>query len=232
MKKSFILHLDSLCILDKMTNEQAGIFLKAIYHFQNTGEILPLDFGLEMAITPFINQFKRDDDKYSEFAKKQSENGKKGGRLKTKDNQTETKIETQENPKNPSLLDETQKSLNVSVSVSNSVNVNDNKSNNINERKLKFADTLKPFKDVYGHNMLNNFYLYWTEPNKSNTKFRQEMEKTWDVARRLETWAKNDKNFNKNTGKSKKEIEQERIIHILAENDRILNQNKQIDGLN
>ena len=85
---------------------------------------------------------------------------------------------------------------------------------------------------MYGHNMLNNFYLYWTEPNKSNTKFRQELEKTWDVARWLETWAKNDKNFNKNADKSKKEIEQERILQILAENDRILNQNKQIDGLN
>lgn len=71
------------------------------------------------------------------------------------------------------------------------------KTNNIDERKLKFASTLKPFIDLYGKNLLNEFYKYWTEPNKSNTKFKQELEKTWSLERRLSTWAKNDTNFNK-----------------------------------
>jgi hypothetical protein len=67
----------------------------------------------------------------------------------------------------------------------------------IEERKLKFADTLKPFLETYGKDLLNDFFKYWTEPNKSNTKFKQELEKTWSLERRLETWSKNDKNFNK-----------------------------------
>jgi len=71
--------------------------------------------------------------------------------------------------------------------------------NNIDERKSKFASTLKPFVEVYGREMINDFYKYWTEPNKSNTKFKQELEKTWSVERRLETWSKND------FGKSKQE---------------------------
>lgn len=71
------------------------------------------------------------------------------------------------------------------------------KGNNIEERKLKFADTLKPFLDIYGKDLLNDFYKYWTEPNVSNTKFKKELEKTWSLERRLETWAKNDKNFRK-----------------------------------
>jgi len=72
--------------------------------------------------------------------------------------------------------------------------------NNIEDRKLKFANTLKPFVEIYGRELLNDFYKYWVEPNKSNTKFRKELEKTWDLRRRLETWAKRDKNFNqKNT---------------------------------
>lgn len=67
----------------------------------------------------------------------------------------------------------------------------------IKERKLKFADTLKPFLDVYGKEMLNAFYGYWTEPNLTNTKFRQEMQKTWDLELRLTKWSTNDKNFKK-----------------------------------
>jgi hypothetical protein len=67
----------------------------------------------------------------------------------------------------------------------------------IEERKLKFADTLKPFLETYGKDLLNDFFKYWTEPNKSNTKFKQELEKTWSLERRLETWSNNDKNFNK-----------------------------------
>jgi hypothetical protein len=45
--------------------------------------------------------------------------------------------------------------------------------------------------------MIKEFYSYWTEPNKSNTKFKQEMQKTWDLTRRLETWSNNQKNFGK-----------------------------------
>jgi hypothetical protein len=73
----------------------------------------------------------------------------------------------------------------------------------IEERKLKFANTLKPFLNTYGNEMLRAFYKYWTEPNKSNTKFKMELQKTWSVERRLETWAKNDKQFNKNNATDK-----------------------------
>ena len=32
---------------------------------------------------------------------------------------------------------------------------------------------------------------YWTEPNKSCTKMRFELEKTWSLGRRLKTWNRN-----------------------------------------
>ena len=83
------------------------------------------------------------------------------------------------------------------------VEIEKKRKDNIDERKLKFASTLKPFIDLYGKELLNEFYKYWTEPNKSNTKFKQELERTWSLERRLDTWAKNDNNFNKNkNGKS------------------------------
>lgn len=72
--------------------------------------------------------------------------------------------------------------------------------NNIEERKLKFASTLEPFKSKYGRDLLNQFYKYWTQPNKSNTKFKQELEQTWQLSYRLETWSSREKtNFAKET---------------------------------
>lgn len=65
--------------------------------------------------------------------------------------------------------------------------------NNIEERKLKFASTLEPFKSKYGRDLLNQFYKYWTQPNKSNTKFKQELEKAWELSYRLETWSSREK---------------------------------------
>lgn len=73
-------------------------------------------------------------------------------------------------------------------------------------RSLAFKDTLIPFKQKYSIEMLKNFYGYWTEPNKSNTKMRFELEKTWSIERRLETWDKREKDF-----KPKQQIKQDRL---------------------
>ena len=82
-------------------------------------------------------------------------------------------------------------------SIDKQVNKETNNKETIEHRKLKFADTLKPFLSNFSKDMLNDFYRYWTEPNKSGTKFRQELEKAWDLQRRLDTWAKRDNTFNK-----------------------------------
>lgn len=74
-------------------------------------------------------------------------------------------------------------------------NIKEKENINIDIRKLKFADTLKPFVQKYGKEMIQEFYDYWTEPNKSNTKFRMELEKTWGLEKRLTTWSNNESNF-------------------------------------
>ena len=43
---------------------------------------------------------------------------------------------------------------------------------------------------------VKKFISYWTEPNKSGTKQRWELEKTFDVKRRLVTWFGNAQRFN------------------------------------
>ena len=47
---------------------------------------------------------------------------------------------------------------------------------------------------------IDRFVMYWTEPNKSGTKERWELEKTFDVKRRLLNWFRNINKFNKKKG--------------------------------
>jgi hypothetical protein len=63
-------------------------------------------------------------------------------------------------------------------------------------RSLAFKETLRPFINKYGVDMVKNFYGYWSEPNQSKTKMLFEMQKTWDTSRRLETWSKRESSFN------------------------------------
>jgi flagellar biosynthesis GTPase FlhF len=81
-RKSFIIHKDSLVILNEMSNEQAGIFIKAIKFYQEKGHLPNLDFGLKMAITPFINQFQRDEENYKNTCEARKLAGSKGGKQK------------------------------------------------------------------------------------------------------------------------------------------------------
>ena len=61
------------------------------------------------------------------------------------------------------------------------------------KKEKEFQEMLRPFLDQYGRDMLNEFYKYWTEWNKSRTKMRWELQATWDTARRLARWANNNK---------------------------------------
>lgn len=58
----------------------------------------------------------------------------------------------------------------------------------IEKRSSRFLEEINVFKE-YEISLLNEFYLYWSEPNKSKTKMRYELQPTWDLKRRLKTWA-------------------------------------------
>ena len=67
----------------------------------------------------------------------------------------------------------------------------------LNKRKLDarrqaFIEDLRNYQGQYTRELLNAFYLYWIEPNKSYTKMRWELQRTWNLALRLKTWYNND----------------------------------------
>lgn len=69
--------------------------------------------------------------------------------------------------------------------------------NSIESREEQFYKDVASFGSYYPKEMLRAFYDYWTEPNKSKNKLRFEMEKTWDLSRRLQTWANREKSIKK-----------------------------------
>ena len=77
----------------------------------------------------------------------------------------------------------------------NKNNNNNNNKNNISNRRDKFVFEVLTFD--YEECILNGFIDYWTEPNKSNTKMKFELNKTWKTALRLKTWATNQKKWDK-----------------------------------
>jgi len=80
-----------------------------------------------------------------------------------------------------------------------STTINKNKeikiTNNISNRRNDFVFEVLTFE--YDESILNGFIDYWTEPNKSNTKMKFELNKTWKTALRLKTWAANQKKWDK-----------------------------------
>ena len=62
------------------------------------------------------------------------------------------------------------------------------------EQKSLFAEQIKPYSSKYSSQMLNDFYVYWSEPNQAKTKLKYQMQETWDLSGRLATWKRIERN--------------------------------------
>jgi len=78
---------------------------------------------------------------------------------------------------------------------SNAIKLNKTKQNNIKQRIEDFKKSIHAIEDISDEDK-DNFFLYWTEKNKSGSKFRAELQRTFDINLRLKRWASN--GFNKN----------------------------------
>jgi len=207
-KKSFLLYCDQIHLFEELSDEEAGRVIKHLFRYVNDQNPEPPDRITKIVFEPMKRQLKRDLEQWENTAAGKSTSGTIGN-LKRWNPEIYKQYIDGELTLEEAVLKVANRKLSqpdqgaIKGIAKIAVNVNDTvKVNKIDERKLAFASTLKPFVEKYGRGMVNEFYKYWTEPNKSKSKFRQEMEKTWDLDRRLETWAKNDKSFNtsKNNG--------------------------------
>ncbi len=71
------------------------------------------------------------------------------------------------------------------------------KGKSLEERKGEFYSGIAAYVGRYPPDMLREFFDYWSETNRSRTKMRYELERTWELSRRLATWANRDGKYNK-----------------------------------
>lgn len=74
-----------------------------------------------------------------------------------------------------------------------SIKIN-NTSNNIYLRREKFKNDISLLD--YDQKFLKEFFEYWSEPTKSKSKMRFELEKTWLLDARIKRWMNNVKKWN------------------------------------
>ncbi len=117
------------------------------------------------------------------------QNGAKGGRPK---NENSSNSQTKDKPKNPKKTQ-------------TEIQTIDSKIENRKKRESFFFNELITFVEseeklpgTYPKEMVREFYDYWSEPTHNGSKMRKENEKTWDTARRLNRWYRNDSSNNKN----------------------------------
>ena len=78
--------------------------------------------------------------------------------------------------------------------VENCTQISTNTKINTNLNKIYWIDEIQELN--YPKEMKEDFIEYWSEESKTG-KTRQSLQRTWNTERRLKTWAKNDKNWNK-----------------------------------
>lgn len=147
-KKSFLLHIDSLDILDELTDEEAGALFKAIRSYQKCEE-LNLTGLVRVAFSPFRNQFIRDNEKYDLTCKRRAEAGSKGGKAKQA-NASKSK----------------QVVANASKSKQDLANVADSKSKNKSKTNSDSGSDLKPMSAKANDTL--EIFNYWKEVMKKN----------------------------------------------------------------
>ncbi|MEG0890195.1 MAG: DUF6291 domain-containing protein [Bacteroides sp.] len=125
---------------------------------------------------------------------KRWKNGSKGGAPKGNSNNKGKNKLTESQPKVNQDTTESQankdkdKDDNISTKVDEESRKKDSPKVSLSDRNQKFKDELTSFVEQYGKEMIRAFFDYWSEPNKTNTKMRFELEKTWNLSGRLRTW--------------------------------------------
>ena len=191
-------------MVELLTDEQAGRLLKALFAFASGGSELALDQPTNVAFVAMRAYIEQNAQRYADICEKRREainarweRTKVDGKdtsdtneyncILTNTSDTKAKAKAKANSiKEKEKREKTQIAATAVATLSEKKEV----------RAKEFYGSLVDYVGTYGAQMVREFYDYWTESNANGAKMRFEMEKVFDVGRRLATWANRDKQFN------------------------------------
>lgn len=205
MRESFIFYKEWKDAIADLPNDVRLEIYEAIIEYGTSGKIPALKPIANVAFNFIKTGIDRNSERYNEVV----ESRRKAGKISAERRKQKGSIEHM--PTNPANSTHVESVEGVEHTATNSTD-NDNVNDNDNEentpigvskkdaaraatlkRKEEFKTSLFPYVEKYGKNMMRAFFDYWSEFNKSETKMRFEMQRTWEVGLRLATWAKNEK---------------------------------------
>jgi hypothetical protein len=214
MMKTFILYTEQYPLIEGLSDAQLGQLFRALYKYAEQHErehsctsvqacetdgnqegknVFGLDSVTAMAFGFIRNSIDAGVAKYEAKC------------LKNKEIAVERERKKREARSCTSVYERERASTNVHHSNTNSNNINKesisinrntkekdgkNREQDKAERAKVFYNRLIDYVDKYGAQMVREFYDYWTESNEGGARMRFEMEKVFDIARRLATWSK------------------------------------------
>ena len=145
-KNSFVLYKDYEELFDRLSDEEAGQLIKAIFDYERSGELPELPRLLEFILLPIKNTLDRDSDKYDKIVEKRRKAGAMGGKV------------TQANAlKNEQMLDNSSTRVaNQADSVSVTDSDSDSDSDSVTDTTTTSSDSMQPVVVVSDDN--GSFY--------------------------------------------------------------------------
>jgi uncharacterized phage protein (TIGR02220 family) len=159
MRKSFILHKDSLAVVKELTKDQKADFLDAIVDYQN-GDEVKLTGLMKAVFLPFKNQFDRDNDRFLNEVKISSDKGKLGNLKRWHNDLYEQVIDNQldieeaisiAKHRPPTVSDKPNRQASPKSLKNDSKNDNDNINNN-----YQYNNFVLDFQKIVGKQMRGN----------------------------------------------------------------------------
>lgn len=204
-KKSFVLYSDIEEMLNELPDDVAGRLFKTIIAYVNDKNPVVEDVLLKVSFAPIKAQLKRDLVKYESKKTQYSDAGKASAEAK----RLKKLAEEQQRSTNLTNVEERSTFSTVNVNVNDSVNVNVNDTvikekeegdkspppKTIEEREESFRLSLTEFVEEFSKETVRAFFNYWSEKNPKGLKMRFEMEKTFEIKKRLTTWKNKESQF-------------------------------------